>query len=290
MMIFQEIRNVEETKKDSEALSVKIDIKIAFKEEIVEEEDVDVETKIDLSNDKKDYVKLSASELLRLRHLELEKLKEHISCASLSVISNPQRNVDKLINLLRHAIGNKVYHLVVEDSQKIATASFAEIFIDINPGYYICDYSEAGIEFGTYYMDYVSEDCCKALKNGIMKEDYQFGTSLFTTSEIASAETEDDDKKEKKPFEARKNVIHKDRKFKSASKYEEPLKKLLKDLKEAGAANVLTEKMKFGTDTMKQVSTIYFSVFKCLSKSPLMEPVLEGLAKSAHFININFFL
>uniref|UniRef100_A0A0N5A011 NOC3-like protein n=1 Tax=Parastrongyloides trichosuri TaxID=131310 RepID=A0A0N5A011_PARTI len=408
----RKFRNVEETKKDSKSLPVKIDGKIVFKEEVVEEEDVDikkeiedeevvlnndVEIKVDLSNDKKDYSKLSASELLGLRHIELEKLKEHISCASLSVISNPEQNVDKLKDLLRHAIGNKVNHLVVEDSQKIATASLAEIFIDIIPGYYIRDYSEAEMEqkmkqetkalfnfektllevykqylthlesfirpltsknffnknskatfrykmgiiankclcklirrtthfnyaaniiklivrFGAYCIDDVSEDCCKALSD-IMKEDYQFRTSLCAAREIASAvrdkkcnvpprllgsllslnikevdkKTEDDDKKEKKQFKARKNAIHKDRKSKSVSKYEKQLKKLEKDLKEAEAANTLTEKMKFGTDTMKQVFTIYFSVIKRLSKSSLMEPVLEGLAKFAHLINIEFF-
>uniref|UniRef100_A0A0K0FVI3 NOC3-like protein n=1 Tax=Strongyloides venezuelensis TaxID=75913 RepID=A0A0K0FVI3_STRVS len=408
----RKFKNIEKESKNNTSLPVKINGKVIFKEEIsnepeIKEECIDDEVveekpeEEEAKNKSTDeipikYDTMSSIELLGLRKVELEKMKQHISIASLAIISNPEANTEKLKELLKYATGKKTEELIKKDAQKIATASLTEILIDIIPGYHIREYTDAEMEqrmkketkalfnfektllevykqylqhleafirpmttktsdalcqksfeykmgmisckclcklirhathfnfaanaiklivrFAAYCLEEVSVECCKALSE-VVSEDYQFRTSLCVAKEIASVvkdkkgnvpprllstllnlnikevdkKTENDEKKEKQHFKARKNAIHKDRKSKSVSKYEKQLKKLEKDLKEAEAANTLTEKMKFGTDTMKHVFTIYFSVLKRLSKSSLLEPVLEGLAKFAHLINIEFF-
>ncbi|CEF70247.1 Nucleolar complex protein 3 homolog [Strongyloides ratti] len=407
----RKFRNIEkESFNNKSLLPIKVNGKVVFKEEIsdepeIKEEYIEPETPENIPQEedtsKKDddsakYENLSSAELLGLRKNELEKVKQHISIASLSIISNPEQNIEKLKELLKYATGKKVDKLIQKDVQKIATASLTEVLIDIIPGYHIREYTEAEMEqrmkketkalftfektllevykqylehleffvrpittknfnqgnkksfeykmgiisnkclcklikhtthfnfsaniiklivrFSVYCLEEISFECCKAIDE-IVAADYQFKTSLCVAKEIASVvkdrkgnvptrllgtllhlnikevdkRTEVDEKREKHHFKARKNAIHKDRKSKSVSKYEKQLKKLEKDLKEAEAANSLTEKIRFGTDTMKHVFTIYFSVLKRLSKSSLLEPVLEGLAKFAHLINIEFF-
>uniref|UniRef100_A0A0K0DY73 NOC3-like protein n=1 Tax=Strongyloides stercoralis TaxID=6248 RepID=A0A0K0DY73_STRER len=410
----RKFRNIEkESFKNKSLLPIKINGKVVFKDEIVDEPEPEIKEEVveneilennlqeeKVNNSKDDipvkYESMSSAELLGLRKEELEKARQHISITSLSIISNPEQNIEKLKELLKYATGKKIDELIQKDIQKIATASLTEVLIDIIPGYHIRDYTDAEMEqrmkketktlfnfektlldvykqylqhleffvrpitaknyndknkksfeykmgiisskclcklikhsthfnfsaniiklivrFAVYCLEEISVECCKALDE-IVGADYQFKTSLCVAKEIASVvkdrkgnvptrvlytllnlnikevdkRTEVDEKREKHHFRARKNAIHMDRKSKSVSKYEKQLKKLEKDLKEAEAANSLTEKIRFGTDTMKHVFTIYFSVLKRLSKSSLLEPVLEGLAKFAHLINIEFF-
>ena len=43
------------------------------------------------------------------------------------------------------------------------------------------------------------------------------------------------------------------------------------------------------TEILKFVFVTYFRVLKTVGHSPLLSPVLEGLAKFAHLINVDFF-
>ena len=43
------------------------------------------------------------------------------------------------------------------------------------------------------------------------------------------------------------------------------------------------------TEILKFVFVIYFRVLKCEKKTELLSPVLRGLSKFAHLINIDFF-
>lgn len=43
------------------------------------------------------------------------------------------------------------------------------------------------------------------------------------------------------------------------------------------------------TEILKVVFVTYFRVLKTVGHSPLLSPVLEGLAKFAHLINVDFF-
>jgi nucleolar complex protein 3 len=47
--------------------------------------------------------------------------------------------------------------------------------------------------------------------------------------------------------------------------------------------------MKLATETMKYLFTTYFRILKRMPTTALLPPVLEGLAKFAHFINVDFF-
>ncbi|CAG8487162.1 7448_t:CDS:10 [Paraglomus occultum] len=67
-------------------------------------------------------------------------------------------------------------------------------------------------------------------------------------------------------------------------------KKLIeKEMKEADAVVDKEEKEKMQTETLKLVFATYFRILKRANTSPLLLPVLEGLAKFAHLINVDFF-
>uniref|UniRef100_A0AC34QBD5 CCAAT-binding factor domain-containing protein n=1 Tax=Panagrolaimus sp. JU765 TaxID=591449 RepID=A0AC34QBD5_9BILA len=61
------------------------------------------------------------------------------------------------------------------------------------------------------------------------------------------------------------------------------------DLKKIEAAESLATKLKYATDTMKHVFLIYFRVIRRMATTKLLGPVLAGLSKFAHLINIEFF-
>uniref|UniRef100_A0AC35UGU1 Nucleolar complex protein 3 homolog n=1 Tax=Rhabditophanes sp. KR3021 TaxID=114890 RepID=A0AC35UGU1_9BILA len=409
----RKFKNVTEAKKTNTSLPTKVDGKLIYneeenqaieeeqqapmdKEEEKNEEEGENEENKPKKGDKVDYSKYSSSQLLGLRKVELEKFKQHVSIASLSLISNPHENISKLDDLCRYAVGEKVESIIREDAQKIATASLTEILVDIIPGYYIRDHTEAEtnqkmkkdmkslfnfektlldvykrflehlgifvrpmnlknskqidrkafdycmgiicckclcklirrvphfnytpnliksiVRFAVYSCQEVSIECSAALAD-MFAADFHFNVSLCAAIEISSAvrdrkgnvpgrvlkallqlnirevsmRNDFDEKKVQHRLKEKKHAINKDKKSKSTAKYEKQLKKLEKELKEADSANVLSKKQKFATDTMKHVFTIYFSIVKKVNKGVLLEPVLEGLAKFAHLINVDFF-
>ncbi|VDM24792.1 unnamed protein product [Toxocara canis] len=83
--------------------------------------------------------------------------------------------------------------------------------------------------------------------------------------------------------------LAKERQSKSKAKYAKQLKKLEADLKEVEASESLSKKLKYATEAMKHIFVTYFRVIKHLPTSSLLEPVLEGLSKFAHLLNVEFF-
>nr|XP_046233058.1 nucleolar complex protein 3 homolog [Scatophagus argus] len=83
--------------------------------------------------------------------------------------------------------------------------------------------------------------------------------------------------------EKRKNLSRMQRKWKKAEE------KLEKELLEAEASESKEKKIKLHTETLNIVFLIYFRILKKAQKSVLLPAVLEGLAKFAHLINLEFF-
>ncbi|XP_033102734.1 nucleolar complex protein 3 homolog [Anneissia japonica] len=75
----------------------------------------------------------------------------------------------------------------------------------------------------------------------------------------------------------------------SQRRHKKQLEKLEVELQAANAAENKKEKLKLHTDTIQVVFTTYFRILKKSRKSALMPSVLEGLAKFAHLINLEFF-
>ncbi|KAM9336807.1 nucleolar complex protein 3 homolog [Symphorus nematophorus] len=83
--------------------------------------------------------------------------------------------------------------------------------------------------------------------------------------------------------EKKKNLSRMQRKWKKAEE------KLEKELLEAEASESKERKIKLHTETLNIVFLIYFRILKKAQKSVLLPAVLEGLAKFAHLINLEFF-
>ncbi|XP_067286431.1 nucleolar complex protein 3 homolog [Pseudorasbora parva] len=96
-----------------------------------------------------------------------------------------------------------------------------------------------------------------------------------------------DDTAPKKKFmsfrERKTNLSRMQRKWKKAEE------KLQKELLEAEASESKEKKIKLHTETLNIVFLIYFRILKKAQKSILLPSVLEGLAKFAHLINLEFF-
>ncbi|KAI6236825.1 NOC3-like protein [Aphelenchoides besseyi] len=94
---------------------------------------------------------------------------------------------------------------------------------------------------------------------------------------------------EKEALKAKKFKIHKEKGKKSAKKLDKQLKQVQEDLKEVEAAENLTTKLKYSTDIMRHVFATYFRVLRKMPDTSLISPVLTGLSKFAHLINVDFF-
>ncbi|XP_012515121.1 PREDICTED: nucleolar complex protein 3 homolog [Propithecus coquereli] len=83
--------------------------------------------------------------------------------------------------------------------------------------------------------------------------------------------------------EKRKTLSRMQRKWKKAEE------KLERELREAEASESTEKKLKLHTETLNIVFVTYFRILKKAQRSPLLPAVLEGLAKFAHLINVEFF-
>ncbi|CAD5226119.1 unnamed protein product [Bursaphelenchus okinawaensis] len=87
----------------------------------------------------------------------------------------------------------------------------------------------------------------------------------------------------------KKHKILKEHKSKTAKKFDKQMKKVEADLKEIEASESLSNKLKTSTEVMKHLFALYFRVLKRMPEPRLISPVLAGLSKFAHLINIDFF-
>uniref|UniRef100_A0A8C7FZY6 Nucleolar complex protein 3 homolog n=1 Tax=Oncorhynchus kisutch TaxID=8019 RepID=A0A8C7FZY6_ONCKI len=158
----------------------------------------------------------------------------------------------------------------------------------------------------------VSDMCCEAVKK-LLKQDKQGHAALGTVKVISGlvksrnydvrpellkvllclrikeveVKKDTDDTAPKKKFmnykDKKKNLSRMQRKWKKAEE------KLEKELLEAEASESKDKKLKLHTETLNIVFLIYFRILKKAQKSILLPSVLEGLAKFAHLINLEFF-
>ncbi|GMS81051.1 hypothetical protein PENTCL1PPCAC_3226, partial [Pristionchus entomophagus] len=113
---------------------------------------------------------------------------------------------------------------------------------------------------------------------------------LMTFLSLKITKVANDDKKSGKGLLIGKKMrLKKERGQKSRRKYEKQLERLSNDLKELDAAENLSTKLKTATEAMKQVFHIYFSILRRMPTVALLQPVLEGLSKFAHLLNVEFF-
>ncbi|XP_058261907.1 nucleolar complex protein 3 homolog [Hemibagrus wyckioides] len=158
----------------------------------------------------------------------------------------------------------------------------------------------------------ISEMCCEAVRN-LLKQDKLGQASLATVRVISGmvkgrnynvkrevlntllclrikevdVKKDTEDLAPKQKFmnfqEKKKNLSRMQRKWKKAEE------KLQKELLETEASESKDKKLKLHTETLNIVFLIYFRILKKAQKSILLPSVLEGLAKFAHLINLEFF-
>ncbi|KAK2865975.1 hypothetical protein Q7C36_002031 [Tachysurus vachellii] len=158
----------------------------------------------------------------------------------------------------------------------------------------------------------VSAMCCEAVRN-LLKQDKLGQASLATVRVISGmvkgrnynvktevlntllclrikevdVKKDTEDLAPKQKFmnfqEKKKNLSRMQRKWKKAEE------KLQKELLETEASDSKDKKLKLHTETLNIVFLIYFRILKKAKKSILLPSVLEGLAKFAHLINLEFF-
>ncbi|XP_028821673.1 nucleolar complex protein 3 homolog isoform X2 [Denticeps clupeoides] len=90
----------------------------------------------------------------------------------------------------------------------------------------------------------------------------------------------------------KKFMTYKEKKLKLSRmqrKWKKAEEKLQKELLETEASDSKDKKLKLHTETLNIVFLIYFRILKKAQKSVLLPAVLEGLAKFAHLINVEFF-
>uniref|UniRef100_A0A452TC18 Nucleolar complex protein 3 homolog n=1 Tax=Ursus maritimus TaxID=29073 RepID=A0A452TC18_URSMA len=158
----------------------------------------------------------------------------------------------------------------------------------------------------------ISEMCCAAVKElfkqdklgqaslGVIKvisgfvkgQNYEVRPEMLKTflclriKEVEVKKDTEDINKPKKFMtfkEKRKTLSRMQRKWKKAEE------KLERELLEAEASESTERKLKLHTETLNIVFVTYFRILKTAQRSPLLPSVLEGLAKFAHLINVEFF-
>ncbi|ETE61694.1 Nucleolar complex protein 3-like protein, partial [Ophiophagus hannah] len=114
----------------------------------------------------------------------------------------------------------------------------------------------------------ISEPCCDAIKS-VFKQD-KLGVASLGVVKVISG-------------------LVKSRNYDMRPEWKKAEEKLERELLEAEASENTEKKLKLHTETLNIVFLTYFRILKKAQKSPLVPAVLEGLAKFAHLINLEFF-
>ncbi|GHJ84066.1 hypothetical protein NliqN6_0468 [Naganishia liquefaciens] len=93
-----------------------------------------------------------------------------------------------------------------------------------------------------------------------------------------------EEEKQKAKSEIRQKWMNKNRR-----KAEKEKKEVEKELEEAEAEVDKEERSKVQTETLKNLFVLYFSILKQPKRSPMLPAAMEGIAKFAHLVNIEFF-
>ncbi|KAF9432601.1 hypothetical protein BGZ76_010573 [Entomortierella beljakovae] len=135
-----------------------------------------------------------------------------------------------------------------------------------------------------------SLDAVKLITKMIKSKSYLVNPNvinLFLTlrlkEELPTRQGGDDENPRKRKKKEKVHISKKNRKLLKAKKEVET------EMKEAEAVVDKEEKMRTQTETLKLVFVTYFRILKHAPGSTLLPAVLEGLAKFAHLINVDFF-
>ncbi|KAJ3174945.1 Nucleolar complex protein 3 [Geranomyces variabilis] len=147
-----------------------------------------------------------------------------------------------------------------------------------------------------------SLEAVKLIAKAIKAKHYQVHEEVLKTLlnlhlDQAVGGKKDDEPWRKKKERAERDGYTNDRKRKRNEKHvskkmrkvERRDKEVEKEFKEAEATYDREDVLKRHTETLKFVFLIYFRILKNATNSPLLPAVLEGLARFAHLINIEFF-
>ncbi|CAB4012851.1 nucleolar complex 3 homolog [Paramuricea clavata] len=105
----------------------------------------------------------------------------------------------------------------------------------------------------------------------------------------ADLNTKGKENEERPKHKNKMEKMKKKRMSKNDRKRQKELKKIEKELQEAEAVEGKEKSRKMQTEIIKLVFSIYFRVLKTSDVCPLLAPVLAGLSKFAHLINVDFF-
>ncbi|VDN25106.1 unnamed protein product [Gongylonema pulchrum] len=286
-----------------ELLPIKVGSKVVrqvrMEEDLVPSDEEDTHTEVKEAGEAAssvDLSHLSAAEFLKLRNEHLEKAKNRISSLAYTILADPQDEVRKLKDFYALCTGDGVMPAVRETVMKLASVSVAQVFIDIIPGYTIRARSEEEMTQKLKKETRKLFDYEQALLRYYLKylkhlEKYAGKLLLKTSREWGDKEM---------PFVCLKclgkllvSVPH--------FNYISEIIRLIVRIATSGykqATGICCDSLNElfrndlsfqATETMNHVFATYFRVIKRLSTSSLLEPVLEGLAKFAHLISIEFF-
>lgn len=138
-----------------------------------------------------------------------------------------------------------------------------------------------------------SLECTKLISDKVYAQRYAVSPMIIDTfqhlrlhHELRAANDNQPKEKMKKRKSDEKNQPHVTKKMKKINKH---LKQVMEEVREAEAVYDKEKKQKDQSETLKYVFLTYFRILKNSPSSPLVPCVLEGLAKFAHLINVDFF-
>ncbi|KAB0390381.1 hypothetical protein E2I00_007207, partial [Balaenoptera physalus] len=260
---------------------------------------------------------LTLEEHLIERKKKLQEKKMRIAALASAILSDPESNIKKLKEL-RSMLMEQDPDVAVT-VRKLVIVSLMELFKDITPSYKIRPLTEAEkstkqrklkksnvVSLKAYkgLAEVAVKSLCELLvalphfnfHNNIivlvvplMNDMSKLMLKTFLCLRIKEVEVKKDteDINKQKKFmtfkEKRKTLSRMQRKWKKAEE------KLERELREAEASESSEKKLKLHTETLNIVFVTYFRILKKAQRSPLLPAVLEGLAKFAHLINVEFF-
>ncbi|KAK2148093.1 hypothetical protein LSH36_516g00022, partial [Paralvinella palmiformis] len=262
---------------------------------------------------KKSLPLLSTAEILLHRRIRLSEQKEKMALLASDVIEQPQEAVSKIEGkvLTRHKKGATNGILIPPQAKgvlrELAVRCLCELLITHPHFNYRTNIITVVIPFITHRSNKLSDLVCGYVKR-LFREDKSGEVTLEVVRLIGRII-------KSKHFEVKPKVLQlflslkikevnkgdkevenkaaRREKLKKMSKRErkryKQMKELERELGDASAEEKRKHKLKLNTEIVSLIFLTYFRILKTARQSILLSSVLEGLAKFAHLINLDFF-
>ncbi|ERE77484.1 putative nucleolar complex protein 3 like protein [Cricetulus griseus] len=287
--------------------------------DIQQEEEDEEELEVEEEVVENPIQELTIEEHLIVRKKKLQEKKIQIATLASSILSDPESNFSKSVGIhvyywkqrklkKSNVVSLKAYKGLAE----VAVKSLCELLVALPHFNFHNNIIVLIVPLMNDGSKLVSEMCCEAVKKlfkqdklgqaslGVIKvisgfvkgRNYEVRPEMLKTflclriKEVEVKKDTEDINKPKKFMtfkEKRKTLSRMQRKWKKAEE------KLERELREAEASESTERKLKLHTETLNIVFVTYFRILKKAQRSPLLPAVLEGLAKFAHLINVEFF-